>query len=405
MRYDGKDVRAYLWYLNIRRLAARGYKASEIERTLRTTNVGKYLRGEKKSFLTNLAFQRGRLGPPLPGFQWLPIELKPRGTPGKDWIQVPKRVRSFRDLLFVLEQCHFAGVNQLSMKAFGYRNRQEVIKDRSNLFGFLLGAIVGDAGKHAKGVTRFSSRSLSLVLSKNKPNSFRFGEFFSICGNASLNLGVHRVGDLPVSSRRYGKTECYYWISSSSPLISWIFNECLGLKDGETTTYDPLRMDWLLSAPRQFRIHFVQGLAESDAWPDAADDVVKLVSSPNTELLKKLLESLGCHAKIVKQPLVQLLRCTTEEADRVPFFSPRIASNLYRNMRALATARRYPNRTRIPEETIRMIQTLAKTAPSGSEVCLRLAMLAGYKVSGDTVRKYASKTPHPNPVRKLPAKA
>ena len=30
----------------------------------------------------------------------------------------------------------------------------------------------------------------------------------------------------------------YEWISQSSPLVDWIFNVALGLKDGELTTYD-----------------------------------------------------------------------------------------------------------------------------------------------------------------------
>jgi hypothetical protein len=137
-------------------------------------------------------------------------------------------------------------------------------------------------------------------------------------------MDMCRISDLPISDKRYGKTECYAWASASSPLNSWIFNDCLGLRDGETTAYDSLRMDWLLESPRSFATHFIQGLAESDGWPDAGDDVVKVVSSPNTRLFRHVLENNGCPSQIVDQPPVELLRCRTEDAAALPCSSAHV---------------------------------------------------------------------------------
>ena len=58
---------------------------------------------------------------------------------------------------------------------------------------------------------------------------------------------MHRIEDFP---RPKNKPHGFYtWVSQASPLIDWLFNVALGLKDGELTTYDPIRADWMLLAP------------------------------------------------------------------------------------------------------------------------------------------------------------
>jgi len=130
-------------------------------------------------------------------------------------------------------------------------------------------------------------------------------------------------------------------------------------------------------------------LSESDGWPDAGDDVVKVVSSPNTKLFKQLLSNIGCPAQPVNQPPVELLRCSTTDASRLPFFNPRIRSNLYEGMLILANAKRYPERVRLPEQTIGLIRELSTVTTNANEICLKLARTIGYKINADTIRKYA----------------
>ncbi len=376
-------------FLEILRLSKSGLNGYEIGRQLHMNNVRKFLTGTKKSSLTHLRTELDRLGPPGPAHKWLPLRLKPRGTPDTTWVDVPIAPLDFADVQSLLERVTPTTVEPEVLTKFGFYSYAELESERVNLFGFLLGAVVGDSTKNHKGILRFNSMSLSMMLSKNKLNSFRFGEFFALCGNASLGLNVHRISDPPVSKHRFGKTECYCWLSSSSPLVSWLFNECLGLRNDETTTYDPLRMEWLLSASKDFKIHFIQGLGESDGWPDAGDDLVKLVSSPNTQLFHQLLEGLGCPSQEVEQPPVELLRCKTEDAMRLPFFSPRIKSNLYLDTLTLAHAKRYPERLRLPQETIDLIVELSKVKSKYSEICSELAKTIGYKVTGRTVKKYS----------------
>jgi hypothetical protein len=388
-RFDQHDISMYNQFIEILRMSRSGLNGDEISRALHMNNVRKYLVGEKLSFLTTLRTEHDKLGPPSIGQKWLPRRLKPRGTPDGSWIQVPVSPVTFEQVDSMIQDLPFQVPDSAPIGEFGFGSLEELEQERTNLFGFLLGAIVGDGIKQLKGTRRFVSRRIALVLSKNKPNSFRFGEFTSLCANAALGLDMRRVADLPISDKRYGKTECYAWASASSPVNSWIFNECLGLRDGETTTYDSLRMDWLPESPKSFAIHFIQGLTESDGWPDAGDDVVKVVSSPNTKLFGRLLENLGCPTRFVNQPPVELLTCRTEDAVLLPFFSPRIHSNLYEDMRTMAQAKRYPERIRLPQSVIDNIRSFSKASTSANEIALQLARTTGYKVNAHTVRKYA----------------
>ena len=379
----------YNRFLEILKLSKRGLNGDEIGRALHMNNVRKYLTGEKRSFLTFIRAQRDKLGTPEAGRLWLPLRLKPRGTPSDEWLQVPAAPVSFEGIDSTIHSLPMMVPKTSVLREFGFESPEELLRERTNLFGFLLGATVGDASKRAKGVKRFHSRALFLELSVNKPNSFRFGQFASLSANVTLDLGMHRLDNGPVSDRRFGKTEVYRWLSKSTPLMAWVFNGCLGLENTETTTYDPVRMNWIRQAPRAFRVSFLQGIGESDGWPDAGQNRVKLVASPNTLLFKSLLEGLDCRPLVVEQPPVQLLSISTEEAFTLPLFSPRIRSNLYCDMETLARAKRYPERIRLPGEAIKLIQSLSRLTSNASEVSLELARRTGYKVSGQTVRKYA----------------
>ncbi len=389
VRYDGADIRAYWRYLEILRLTKEGYNAASIERILKTNNVSKYVNGQKKSFIANLKTWLERLESPRKGYQWLPIELKPRGKPGTDWIQVPKTIHGFRDILLVLEQRSPTKDALKSFKTFDYKSPREFIGERSNLFGFLLGVVVGDASKPVKGQSRFPSMSMALTLSKSKPNSLRFGSFTEFCMQASVGLVMHRIKDAPSSAKRFTESECFRWLSHSSPLIGWIFRVCLGLRDGELTTYNPLRMDWLLKTPSSFKAHFLQGLTESDGHVDAGRNHVCLVSSPNTRLLLGVLRSLGCKPATYKQPPIERIEITTSEAARLPIFNPRIRSHLYQNMLVMANALRFPSRKALPKWFVMQIQEVSPMSSNYSQACLDLARKTGYRVSNQTVKKYS----------------
>ncbi len=388
-KYDLNDKTAYERYLRILELSQNGLSASEIGRILRMNNVGKYLSGKKRSLLTTLRAEHDRIGPPRATSKWSPVRLKPRGTPDSTWIEVPAAIHDLQDIVSVIDQRTPTQDSFEMMVAFAYGSNEELLRDRVNAFGFLLGAMLGDAGKPVKGTSRFPSMTIALTLSKDKPNSGRFGHFTTLCANASLGLAMHRIADAPSSTGRFTDAECYRWLSPASPLIGWTFRVCMGLMEGETTTYDPLRMDWILGAPRDFKVSFLQGMAESDGWVDAGKDSVVIVSSPNDELFEKLFTSLDIRHRFCRQPPITRIEFGTEDGLSLPVFSPRIHSNNYDDLVTMATARTFQERVAIPEPFIsRILPILLRTDLNYSKICLEIARATGYKIRSQTAKKY-----------------
>jgi hypothetical protein len=387
--YDEDDLAMYNRFLEILRLSKDGLNGEEIGKTLRMNNVRKYLTGRKKSFLAHLRAELDRLGSPETNSQYLALHLKPRGTPAPDWIQI-REVHGAEDITRALTQLGTSPEAFEAMSGFGYQSQQELVADRTNMFAFFLGSTIGDCSKHVKGQTKFPSMSIALTLSEAKPNSLRFGQYTALCAQASTGLSMHRIRDAEPSSNRFTHSKCLRWIAETSPLWGWVFHDCLGLKEGETTTHDPLRMDWLPKAPASFKMHVLQGVSESDGWVDPGADRHCFVSSPNSQLFAATLASMSVTARIDQQPPVEIIRIPTEEAARLELFSPRIRSDYFERLQVMSKATSFPPKIATPSDVVKWIQDLAREFATYNDICFELAKRHGVKVSSATVKKYTS---------------
>ncbi|MDE1852145.1 MAG: hypothetical protein KGI38_00140 [Thaumarchaeota archaeon] len=388
--YDKNDLAMYNRFLEILRLSKDGLNGEEIGRALHMNNVRAYLTGRKKSFLTHLRTELDKLGLPAPNSQFLPLHLKPRGTPAPDWIEIPKELRGTEDIATTLSQLQPNKGAFEAMSEFGYHSQEELITDRTNMFAFFLGSTIGDCSKPVKGQSRFPSMAIALTLSEAKPNSLRFGQYTALCAQASTGLMMHRIRDAETSPYRFTKSSCLRWLTEASPLWGWVFHDCLGLLDAETTTRDPVRMNWLLAAPTRFKVHLLQGVSESDGWVDPGMDRHCFVSSPNSQLFAAVLASLGVVPRIDQQPPVEIIRIPTEDAARLELFSPRIHSEYFERLQVMSKATSFPPRKAIPSEVVKRIQDLAKEYTVLSDICFELAKRHGVKVSSATVKKYTT---------------
>jgi len=161
-------------------------------------------------------------------------------------------------------------------------------ENRRNLFGYLLGFLVGDAAK------RRSSPScemfLEVQLTKKHRQNERLGEFVGLCANA-CGIRYYKIDDRFVNERLpHGR---YHWKSQPSPLLSWMFSRCLGLLKGQLTAYDSVSIDWICSMERPFRIAFLQGLADSDGYVHLQDQETHVIVSPNLASVSKIFDSLN----------------------------------------------------------------------------------------------------------------
>src|ERR1035437_9190666 len=227
-------------------------------------------------------------------FQLLPLKIARNFRNFERWTSVPRSLRGEDDISNLL-----SGIMPLP-DAYTRAERFQItltISSRVQLFGFLLGAMVGDAGKaHSlqEDGHRLPSTNLRLNLTKRFAHSERFGEYIAMCYNI-LGLRMYRTKDSPPDSRQLksvAKAGKYTWNSERSPLVAWIFSNCLGLDFRENTTVTPVNMEWMFNTSPEFRIAFIQGIAESDGHVTYGG-TIQIVSDPNVDFLVRLMNSLG----------------------------------------------------------------------------------------------------------------
>ena len=295
-------------------------------------------------FLARLYRTYVTLGELQPGRQWLPLRIARNGSSFMQLIQVPDQVQSEADIQCVLHQ---------------------ISSDPSiPRFGFLLGVLQGDAGKgmnlYVEGNHRIPSLNLLLLLSKSHAANDRFASYTSMCCK-TLGFEMHRISDGKSSSLQLKskvKASNYRWRSERSPLFAWMFVACLGLRLGETTTQTPVRMRWFLGTSREFRIAFLQGLAESDGSASYSG-YARITSWPSADFVAELVRSLGATCSIaLKRGRLSDVAITIDQAAMIRLFNEEIASERYHRMRSMVEGQRL--RT-WPSYIVDLVKDLSKT--------------------------------------------
>jgi len=250
------------------------------------------------------------------------------------WIKVPEKIKNYNDIKVVVKQLKPLSEAFKKAKVFNIDNLEPI---KANAFAYLLGVMIADASKHViKRKSRVTIR-IGLALTKKHDSNENFGEFVSFCVNC-LGLRMNRIKDMPKGKRN---THPFFrWSSQSSPLIEWVFTVCLGLESDQLTTYDSIKSNWLLKTPRDFRICFIQGVADSDGYVDFNSFQVGVLSYPNTKLIKNIIESLGIRnsIRVFRKNNLEAITVSVEDAYKIPLFSRIVNSYRFNQMKMLATS-------------------------------------------------------------------
>ncbi len=205
-------------------------------------------------------------------------------------------------------------------------------------FAYFLGVMVGDLSKHANYLRTPRTITALLQLSKRYESNLRFGNFVAFCASL-LGIPMKRIKDYvrPISA----PYDAYRWESRQSRLVMWMFEKCLGLRQGETTTNVPIRAVWLTRTPRQFQTSFLQGFADSDGYVDLNKHEIGIVVDPNEMLIGKILESLNVRFRpaMIKNQATVLM--SVREGFGVPVFSPYARTHKFELAKRLAEAKRF----------------------------------------------------------------
>ena len=327
------ELKRYALYASVMRLHAEGKKLSQIVASTGVLrhSVIRWIKLEQRPKLAHFLGLYLGLGNPRPGWTWLSVNNSSgHAVPLGPILQVPSSISKWQDIEDVLSQIQSPDTGDGGMS-------------REYLFGFLLGMVIGDAAKSRE---RSWHRHIGLVMSKKYSTNERIGEFTCRCAR-SIGLRMHRVSDQPkLPSKPYGFFE---WTSQASPLVDWIFNVCLGLRDGEKTTYDAVRMDWVLESPMDFRRGLVQGVAESDGSVSIASQTVEFWIGPNWDFFKGLLLTFDVKSFRNREAL-SVTKTQVQKLNSIPPFVPHLATPRYQRFQKLANATHIGHGKRIPPE-------------------------------------------------------
>ncbi len=235
------------------------------------------------------------------------------------WIKIPEKINNFKDIKKVLSQL----------------NNKNIEKE----FGYLLGIMIGDASKHGIKRKNKIARRIQLRLSTKFKTNINLGNHVSYCLK-SLGIRINRTKNCPRGKRN--PNDFYAWHSQCSPLIDWIFKACLGLKDDELTSYEPIKSKWILNSPKCFKISFLQGVADSDGYIDITQFRAGIVTKPNAEFIQKIFNSLNIHSNVgnLHNKTMQQVKIRLEDAYSLPLFNPIVYSYRYQLMEKAIKANR-----------------------------------------------------------------
>jgi hypothetical protein len=308
---------------------------------------------------------------PKEGWVWLNTKHSHGyGLPIGQFIQVPTTVRNWSEIALVISQLR---------PVDGFRESVE----RNYAFGFLLGMLIGDSNKWKSGNWH---RHITLTLSKRYGTNLALGDFTSAIAKG-LGLNMKRGSDLPPGDKPYG---FYVWVSESSPFVDWLFNSCLGLLDGQVTTYNEIRAEWAMAGPTEFRLGLLHDLSESDGSVSLSSKTIELWIGPSWEFGKRLLSTFGLRS-FQSREAISMTKDNARKAARLPIFSPHVKTIRYQKAEILGNAKVFGKLDRYSASMRARIQELALVTESLEDIVETIAKETGFLISYEATKRWVDK--------------
>jgi hypothetical protein len=367
-----QELRRYLLYVKTMELFKNGKSVADISSLtgVRPSSVLRWTRFEQMPKLGHFLSIFLQLGIPKPGWVWLSVNnTSGHAIPMGPFVQVPRAISGWEEI--------GAAISQLKPL------ESEDGPKREYMFGFLIGMIIGDA---AKSRSKNWHRHLGLVLSMKYKTNEKIGEFTAFSAR-NIGLRMHRISDL---ARPKNKPHGFYeWTSQASPLVDWIFNVCLGLKDGERTTYDPVKMSWSTDSPEDFRKGLVQGIAESDGSVSIASQTVEFWIGPNWDFFKDVLLTFNVKS-FRNRDALSVTKNQINNLAAIPPFSPFLRTVRFLRFEKLAQAKHIPRGKRVPR-AIRNFILVNSEGLSVPQISERILDRFGVVLSFEAVQRWVRK--------------
>jgi len=324
---DQGDILQYLrtaevWRL---RLSGKTFQSISLELGIDEGKACALVKGKNlHSYLVQMYLNSQLLPKPRDGWNWIlartpkPTDIFPNAT------AVPARIQTYQDILDFLKQFSPVPDDHPALEFFGLSSKW-VESRKAEFFGFLLGFMVGDAGKNYPEYERKSRRPSKTTLSTNmavKDSNLRILKYVQLC---LICIGID-------SHQQESARRIIRWVTAPNNVLTWILRVCLGQSVGERTSRNQIRMDWLLDCPREFIVAFAQGLAESDGHVDKFGRYADIASKTNAVFFVKLLNKIGVVGHAYPKAKPKEVRMSLRESLKLQLFNPLIKSYRYEQM-------------------------------------------------------------------------
>jgi len=221
---------------------------------------------------------------PRNGFKWLPKRLNHITNQPEDFIQVPLEINSPQDLLVVLDQ-----ISPLNTKAMRDFEKKHGEISQAIAFMYLLGLMVSDGTfksdvDYSAMAELFVSKKYSWGSTLGKGFCFTFGK---------IGISAQRKSDQEKVRENGNVSKFKVYKSEASPLLMWMKKALLGLKYSEIKKNVPIKADWILDMPHDWKAAFIQGLADGDGYASIPRFDTGIATTTNEEPIAKLLLSVG----------------------------------------------------------------------------------------------------------------
>lgn len=322
--YDRRDIEQYVLMAKSWQLRRDGLLFKEIGRSL-GVDPGKACAYEMglncRPVIAQLYLNYLRIGKAPEGWKWIldstpkPTNQYPRA------LQVPEHISGYEDILEFLSQFSPVAEGSETLRFFGLTS-EWVELHKPDLFWFLLGFLVGDGGKYysdsARNTRHYRKTSMSTRMAETDSN-YRVLLYVQL---ALESMGIE-------SFRVKSENGVIRWNSEATNLLTWMLQVCIGLQEGQRTSYDPVVMPWLLSCPKHLVVAFLQGLADSDGNVEKHGYHANISSIPNSTFFKQLFDVIGTKSRLHPKRKPQQVRILLQPAMSLPLFNPIIRSYRY----------------------------------------------------------------------------
>jgi hypothetical protein len=162
----------------------------------------------------------------------------------------------------------------------------------------------------------------------------------------------------------------------------------LGLSPDQKTTKHPVRMAWLLDAPREMRLWFLRGLADSDGNVHFQHRWVDICTSPNTNFIRRLLGSFGFRTRVRVQRGYGYVSISCQDAALIQIFNPHLSTYRRAALEKLASAKVF--RSRWPDWLKSRVDSLIRAGLNERQISESILSEHGVYLKMRTIKKRRS---------------